>query len=332
MSGQPIATLNTAMEETLQVLKDVAADNADAQLKIAVLEFNSNCKWMNPAGPEYVEDFLYTDLTAGGATNIGGAGTTYKVYITGTVTEVASDVYGNMYVTDGTHTIYVYGCYDADGTNRYDAMAKAPKVGNTVKLYGILMQYGETQQMKNAWVISCTGSGSEVPAPSCKHAFVDGTCTKCGAADPNYVAPKPQPSGAPEAGVAYKFGMIQENISTTDVYYLAGGMDGYYMATTTDANAAIKVYLESTTGGYYMYTMENSAKVYINMVVSGTHVNGAYEKTASTVYSWDAENKTVVATVNDDLYWFGTRNDKSYSTVGPCKISYEGFYCMFYAA
>ncbi len=73
MSGQPIATLNTAMEETLQVLKDVAADNADAQLKIAVLEFNSNCKWMNPAGPEYVEDFLYTDLTAGGATNIGGA-------------------------------------------------------------------------------------------------------------------------------------------------------------------------------------------------------------------------------------------------------------------
>jgi hypothetical protein len=92
------------------------------------------------------------------------------------------------------------------------------------------------------------------------------------------------------------------------------------------------VYLQSTTGGYYMYTMENGAKVYINMVVSGTHVNGAYEKTASTVYAWDAEHKTVVATVNDDLYWFGTRNDKSYSTVGPCKISYEGFYCMFYAA
>lgn len=73
MNGQPIATLNTAMEETLQVLKDVAADNADAQLKIAVLEFNSNCKWMNPAGPEYVEDFFWTDMTAGGATDIGEA-------------------------------------------------------------------------------------------------------------------------------------------------------------------------------------------------------------------------------------------------------------------
>ena len=144
---------------------------------------------------------------------------------------------------------------------------------------------------------------------------------------------KPSTSvSTPEAGVAYKFGMIQENISTTDVYYLAGGMSGYYMATTTNANAAIKVYLEATEGGYYLYTMENGAKVYINMVVSGTHVNGAYEATASTVYSWDAEHKSLVATVNDELYWFATRNDNTYDTIGPCKVSYDGFYCMLYAA
>ena len=126
--------------------------------------------------------------------------------------------------------------------------------------------------------------------------------------------------------------MIQQNVSSSDVYYLAGGMSSYYMSTTTNASGAIKVYLEQTDGGYYLYTMENSSKVYINMVVSGTHVNGAYESTASTVYTWDAESKTVVATVNGDLYWFGTRNDKTYTTVGPCKTSYNGFYCMFYAA
>ena len=39
---------------------------------------------------------------------------------------------------------------------------------------------------------------------------------------------------APVAGTAYKFGMIQENVSSTTVYYLTGAMDGYYMATTTE--------------------------------------------------------------------------------------------------
>ena len=87
---------------------------------------------------------------------------------------------------------------------------------------------------------------------------------------------------APVVGTAYKFGMIQENVSSTTVYYLTGAMNGYYMDTTTNADSAIDVYLEQTTGGYYLYTMKGSTKTYINMVVSGTHVNGAYEASAST--------------------------------------------------
>ena len=107
-------------------------------------------------------------------------------------------------------------------------------------------------------------------------------------------------------------------------------MSGYYMATTTDENAALDVYLEATEGGYYLYAMVSGVKTYINMVVSDTHVNGAYEAAASTVYRYDAESKTVIAVVNDADYWFGTRNDKTYTTVGPCAVSYQGFYCMFY--
>lgn len=141
-------------------------------------------------GSQYADQEISIETALDIAANIGGAGTTYKVYITGTVTQIASDVYGNLYITDGTHTIYVYGVYDADGTNRYDAMENAPQVGSVVKLYGILMQYGETQQMKNAWVISC--EGGETPAPECEHDYVDGTCTKCGEADPDYVAPECQ--------------------------------------------------------------------------------------------------------------------------------------------
>ncbi len=135
----------------------------------------------------------------------------------------------------------------------------------------------------------------------------------------------------PVAGTAYKFGMIQENVSTSNVYYITGEKANYYMATTTDAAAAADVYLEATNGGYYLYTIVNGAKKYINMVVSGTHVNGMFEDAASTVYTYDAEKQTVVATVNDALYWFGTRNDMTHTTMGPVKVEYNGFYAKFYA-
>ena len=154
------------------------------------------------------------------------------------------------------------------------------------------------------------------------------------------VTPDPEPDmpgtpaevvETPVVGTAYKFGMVQGNVSATDVYYLIGGMNSYYLATGTDVKAAIDVYLEETDGGYYLYTMVGGAKTYINMVVNGTHVNGAYEAAASTVYTYDADAKTIVATVNDALYWFGTRNDKTYTTVGPCAVEYKGFYCQFYS-
>ena len=131
--------------------------------------------------------------------------------------------------------------------------------------------------------------------------------------------------------IPYLLGMIQENVSTEDVYFLNGEMDGYYMATTTDEESAIWVYLEKTNGGYYLYALdEDDAKVYINMVVSGTHVNGVYEYTASTVYNYDWDLYTLVAEVNDDVYAFGTRNDKTYTTMGPVKVSYNGFHADLY--
>ena len=163
--------------------------------------------------------------------------------------------------------------------------------------------------------------GDKVPAG---HKFVSGTCTVCGAGEYGVIE-------NPVAGTPYKFGMVQKNVSATNVYYLIGGMSGtYYFATGTDKNAALDVYLEQTTGGYYLYTYINGAKTYINMVVSGTHVNGVYQSSASTVYTYDTTNKTVIAEVNGEPYWFGTRNDKNYTTVGPCALSYNGFYCQFY--
>lgn len=135
---------------------------------------------------------------------------------------------------------------------------------------------------------------------------------------------------APAVGTAYKFAMVQANKNNT-VYYLAGGMNSYYMATTDDASKALDFYLETTEGGYYLYCYVGNVKTYVNCVTSNGHVNGAYETTASTVYTID-ETGLLTTTIDEKSYAFGTRNDNTYTTVGPVAESYNGFHCYFYGA
>lgn len=73
MDGAKISALNHAMEECTQALATLAKGNGDARLKIAVLEFNSGCKWVTSNGPEPMEDFEWEYLSAGGLTDIGSA-------------------------------------------------------------------------------------------------------------------------------------------------------------------------------------------------------------------------------------------------------------------
>lgn len=74
MAGERISQLNHAMEESTEALKQLAKNNADAKLKIAVLEFNTDCRWVTLNGTEDLEeDFEYEYLTAGGLTDIGAA-------------------------------------------------------------------------------------------------------------------------------------------------------------------------------------------------------------------------------------------------------------------
>ncbi len=74
MEGAKISALNHAMEECTEALKTIAKTNGDAKLKIAVMEFNSGCKWVTSNGPEDLEeDFEYEYLEAGGLTDIGSA-------------------------------------------------------------------------------------------------------------------------------------------------------------------------------------------------------------------------------------------------------------------
>ncbi len=72
MSGTKIASLNTAVRETLNDIGEISANNGDAQIKVAVLEFSSGAQWMYPQ-PEPSEDFKWQDLEASGLTSLGAA-------------------------------------------------------------------------------------------------------------------------------------------------------------------------------------------------------------------------------------------------------------------
>ena len=72
MSGAKIGALNTAVRETLPIIKEISENNSDSKIKISVLEFSSGCEWMYPA-PKEVETFEWRDLQAGGLTSLGEA-------------------------------------------------------------------------------------------------------------------------------------------------------------------------------------------------------------------------------------------------------------------
>ena len=73
MAGEKISALNHAMEECNEALKDLAKSNADANLKIAVMSFDSGFRWVTSNGPENIEDFEWEYLEPGGLTEMGEA-------------------------------------------------------------------------------------------------------------------------------------------------------------------------------------------------------------------------------------------------------------------
>lgn len=72
MKGERIASVNTAVREVIPYIEDISSTNADAQIKIAALEFSSGTEWMY-SSPMESESFQWRDLEAGGLTMLGEA-------------------------------------------------------------------------------------------------------------------------------------------------------------------------------------------------------------------------------------------------------------------
>ena len=72
MYGEKIGSLNDAIRETVPDLKDLSDGNPDAAIKIAVLQFDTDVRWLYPQ-PVESENFRWNDLEAGGLTCLGTA-------------------------------------------------------------------------------------------------------------------------------------------------------------------------------------------------------------------------------------------------------------------
>lgn len=315
------------------------------------IEFDSGCELKSVVAGELDQSEL---LKASYALAPGEA-MPDKIALLGTITSIDtewSEQYQNITVTIvcGGLTDYPIQCFRLKGEG-----AATLAVGQEIAVYGTMKNYqssstgtctiefdagcqlitmAEFTTLFNPVPPTAAEPEPTEPDPTDPEP-TDPTPTETEPTDPTPTEPTPSTGisvvATPETGKAYKFGMVQGNVNNK-IFYLAGGMNGYFLATTEDSSAALDVYLESVDGGYHLYCLVDGAKTYINFVVSadGAHVNGAYEATASTVYRYDAESKTVIASVDGDDYWLATRNDKTYTTMGPCKVSYNGFYGQFY--
>ena len=77
--------------------------------------------------------------------------------VTGMICEITNTTYGNFYILDEDgNKIFVYGCYNEDGTILYNKMENKPTVGDIVTLNApICNHYGELEIIE-AWLISLT--------------------------------------------------------------------------------------------------------------------------------------------------------------------------------
>jgi uncharacterized protein YegL len=71
MDGDKIGSVNAAIEEVIPAIKEVSDENADAQIKIAAIEFSSGARWITANGPIEADQFRWNYLEAAGVTDLG---------------------------------------------------------------------------------------------------------------------------------------------------------------------------------------------------------------------------------------------------------------------
>jgi uncharacterized protein YegL len=73
MEGSKIDALNTAMQEVIPAIRDLANESPGRGIEIAALAFDDGYRWLTPNGPISVEEFNWAAIDAAGMTELGAA-------------------------------------------------------------------------------------------------------------------------------------------------------------------------------------------------------------------------------------------------------------------
>lgn len=126
----------------------------------------------------------------------------------------------------------------------------------------------------------------------------------------------------PEAGVAYKMGVIREDKSATVVYYLTGAKSGQKLSTTTDITQGADFMLEEAEEGDYLTVQTAKGKSYVNVTVKMNRTKISFGEQPLSTFKMNNSTKSLTTTVvrehvfGTDIYgrdmWsrliFGSRN------------------------
>ena len=110
MSGDKIGAVNEAIREVIPEIKDISAENADALIKIAVLEFSSGARWLYER-PVDSDLFVWNNMEAGGVTDLGEA---FKM-----LNEKLSFSKGFMADAIGSYAPAIFMMSDGEPTDEY---------------------------------------------------------------------------------------------------------------------------------------------------------------------------------------------------------------------
>ena len=110
------------------------------------------------------EDIKYLTVSEAYAMAVeaGEKGTAERQYVKGTVKEISNPLYGEMYITDGEKTLYVYGVYSIDGEKKYPDLDEKPYTGDEVYLYGVLKTYKDSPELGASWLQKFVSHQGEV--------------------------------------------------------------------------------------------------------------------------------------------------------------------------
>ena len=136
--------------------------------------------------------------------------------------------------------------------------------------------------------------------------------------DNNYVEPE-TPAEDPSFAVSF----YQANKGAT--YYFTGAMNGYYLATSTNAADAAKVFVETHEQGLRMYVLVDDVKTYVEIYEyenKGQMKGGVRMTTEPTTYFvFNADANTYVTDLGDTgIFYLGTYG--TFETISASKISY----------